>query len=213
MPLSNPELMLKARQSLKNNWGNAISACVLFFLASGLLGAVPKAGWILSLVISGPLTFGYYRFFIMLTRNENPRTATLFEGFNHFLSCFSAYLLSMIFIILWTLLLIIPGIMAALSYSMTFFILSDEPTLDGAAAIRKSKEMMYGHRYRLFCLGCRFIGWFILGILSIGIGFLWIGPYITASFTHFYENLAKKEPQVSSAGGYTGLTVDGMSKA
>jgi uncharacterized membrane protein len=74
-----------------------------------------------------------------------------------------AYILTTIFIFLWSLLLIVPGIMAAFSYAMTFFILADDRTVDGLEAIRRSKAMMYGHRWRLCCLVGRFTGWILLG--------------------------------------------------
>jgi uncharacterized membrane protein len=95
----------------------------------------------------------------------------------------------LLFILLWTLLLIIPGIVAALSYSQTFFILSENPKRGGQDVIRKSKTMMKGNRWKLFCLFWRFFGWCLLGILSLGIGFLWILPYLQTSLARFYDDL------------------------
>jgi uncharacterized membrane protein len=87
------------------------------------------------------------------------------------------------------LLLIIPGIMAGLSYSQTFYILSEDPSIGAMDAIRKSKEMMYGNRWKLFCLGLRFIGWLLLCILTLGIGFIWLAPYMAVSMAKFYDDL------------------------
>jgi uncharacterized membrane protein len=98
-----------------------------------------------------------------------------------------------IFAILCTLLLSVPGIMAAFSYSMTFFILADNMQLDGLEAIRRSKAMMNGHKWRLSCLIGRFTGWIILGVLTLLIGFLWIGPYIMVSLAQFYEDIRGAE--------------------
>jgi uncharacterized membrane protein len=87
------------------------------------------------------------------------------------------------------LLLVIPGIVAAYRYSMSFYILSDNPQLSAQEAMNESKRMMNGYKGKLFCLHFSFIGWSILCVLTIGIGFLWLVPYMQASIANFYENL------------------------
>ena len=70
-----------------------------------------------------------------------------------------------------------------------FYILSDSPELSAMDALKMSKKMMKGHKWKLFCLQLSFIGWGILGILSLYIGYLWLTPYMYASFANFYEDL------------------------
>lgn len=94
-----------------------------------------------------------------------------------------------LFIVLWSFLLIIPGIIAAYGYSLIFFILADEPSIGISEALKKSKAMMRGYKWKYFCLSFRFFGWVILSILSCGIGFLWLAPYMQVSFAKFYEDL------------------------
>jgi len=101
-----------------------------------------------------------------------------------------------LFVFLWSLLLIIPGIIASLAYSMTFFILADEPELGASDALAKSKRMMRGYKWKYFCLNLRFIGWAILCVISLGIGFLWLIPYMQISYAKFYEDV-KTEYQVN----------------
>lgn len=113
----------------------------------------------------------------------------LFDGFQRFGTALGAYLLTGIFIFLWTLLLIVPGIMAGLSYAMTYFIIADDPTIGPLQAITKSKEMMRGHKWKLFLLHWRFLGWVLLCILTLGIGILWLVPYVSTSLAHFYEDI------------------------
>ena len=113
----------------------------------------------------------------------------MFGGFKRFGISFAAYLLRFIFIILWTLLLIIPGIIACLRYSQTFYILSEDENIGPLEAISKSKEMMVGNKWKLFCLYCRFIGWFILCIVTLGFAGLYVGPYISQSCANFYNDL------------------------
>ena len=95
----------------------------------------------------------------------------------------------LIFIILWTLLLIIPGIIAFLRYSQTYYILSEDENIGPLDAISKSKEMMTGNNWKLFCFYCRFIGWFILCIITLGFAGLYVGPYLSVSRAKFYEDL------------------------
>jgi uncharacterized membrane protein len=95
----------------------------------------------------------------------------------------------LLFVILWTLLLIIPGIIAGLSYSMTFYILSDDRTLKPREALDKSKQMMDGYKMKLFKLALRFFLLALLCILTLGIGFLWLIPYANVTMANFYDDV------------------------
>ena len=97
--------------------------------------------------------------------------------------------LAQIFTCLWTLLLIVPGIIKAYSYSMTPYILVDNPELSVREAIRKSQQMMVGQKFNLFYLQLSFIGWFFLACFTGGIGFLWLVPYYQTAQAAFYQNL------------------------
>lgn len=189
MPTENRALMTQARESLKGHWGIAVGGNAIYMILMILFQGIPRVGWIGALIIGGPYLLGWSLFFLSLTRKQEVRLAQLFEGFNRFADALVAYLLMALFIILWTLLFIIPGVVACLSYSQAFFILADNPRLKGSEALRKSKSMMKGNRWRLFCLFWRFFGWFLLGVLSGGIGFLWIMPYMAATLAHFYDDL------------------------
>jgi len=191
MALSNAEITARARTMLKGSWKLPILASAVFLTIILLLSCVPLIGWIGALVLSGPLTLGYCMAYLAFVRTRRMRLSQLFDGFSRFANAFIAYLLRTIFVILWALLLIIPGVIAALGYSMTFFILADNPGMEGLTAITRSRELMQGRKWKLFCLGCRFIGWFLLGILSLGIGFIWIVPYFQTSLTIFYEDLQR----------------------
>ncbi|MGD9199939.1 MAG: DUF975 family protein [Chitinispirillia bacterium] len=197
--MTNQEIMAFSRSKLKENWSRAVIVCFLYMVITVGFNALQQIGSLINLIISGPLLVGLSIFFLHFIRDENTEVEQLFKGFSLFLNSFKAYIIALIFIILWTLLLIVPGIIAALSYSMCYFIIADNPKIDGFEAIKRSKTMMEGHKLRLFYLGCRFIGWIILGILTLGIGFLWILPYMITSFAKFYENIKDlKSPSVEN---------------
>lgn len=185
----NRDLMAQARACLSGNWGFAIGIFVVAELISMAVSIIPLVGWLISLAITGPLTLGMTIVFLTIARSQGVQFGMLFDGFKRFGTSFGAYLLMGLFTFLWTLLLIVPGIIAALSYSMTFFILRDDPTVGALDAIGRSKKMMQGNKWKYFCLQWRFFGWALLCILTLGIGFLWLLPYIMTSTARFYEDL------------------------
>lgn len=187
--MENKEIRAKARESLKGNWGIAIGAIILTFLIALATQITPIIGFVIYIVISGALTMGINRFMLSIVRKEDVNIFYIFDGFNRIGTNLSALLLQILFIILWSLLLIIPGIIAAYAYSMTFYILADNKEMSAMDAIKKSKEMMEGNKMKLFWLSCSFIGWFLLAILTLGIGLIWLAPYISVSIATFYDDL------------------------
>lgn len=187
---ANQYLMAQARESLRGQWGLAIGTYVVAQLILIVVQMIPKAGAIGVYIIGGPITLGLAIFALSLSRNQNPRLQQIFEGFQNFGVALGAYLLMVLFIFLWFLLLIVPGIIAAYAYSQTFYIIAEDPGIGPLQAIRKSKEMMRGNKWKLFCLNLRFIGWTLLCILTFGIGFLWLAPYMLISFAKFYDDVA-----------------------
>jgi uncharacterized membrane protein len=181
--------MQMARESLKGKWGIAIGTLVVYLLIVVALQIIPVVGPIVSLLITGPLAIGLAIFSLSISRNQDTKLEQIFQGFNNFGTALGAYLLMVLFIILWMLLLIIPGIIASISYSMTFYILADDNSISAMDAIKKSKKMMYGYKWKYFCLGLRFFGWALLCILTLGIGFLWLMPYIQVSMAKFYDDI------------------------
>ena len=195
----NKTLMAQARESLRGKWGLAIGVIVVFTLIIGAIEFIPIAGMIITLIIGGPFTVGLAIFALALSRNQDPKFSQLFAGFNKFGVALGAYLLQGLFVLLWSLLLIIPGIIAALSYSQTYFIIAENDSIGPLEAITKSKMMMKGNRWKFFCLGLRFLGWLLLSILTLGIGLLWLIPYIWISYAKFYDDIPRVETEAGIA--------------
>jgi uncharacterized membrane protein len=187
----NRTLMQEARASLKGLWGLAAGAFLVFLVIILGVQMIPRIGWLISLLITGPMSVGICIFSLAISRKQNPQFSQIFDGFQKFGVALGAYLLQLVFILLWMLLLIIPGIIAALAYSMTFFIIAENDAIKPLDAIKKSKEIMNGNKWKLFCLFLRFLGWVLLGIITLGIGFLWLSPYINVSMAKFYDDLLK----------------------
>ncbi len=197
MTKENVVLMKMARESLKGKWGLAIGAFLVVYLIGGAIQAIPKGGGgILYLIIGGPFALGMAIFSLSFSRHQEPRFEQVFEGFREFGRALGAYLLIILYVFLWLLLLIVPGIIAALSYSMTFFFMVDDSSVKAPDALKKSKQMMKGYKWKLFRLYLRFFGWALLCILTLGIGFLWVTPWFHVTTAHFYNDI-KDNPAVT----------------
>ena len=153
--------------------------------------------WILSALtiigvffLSSIIYIGYSRFQLELYRSPKPEISHLFAYFPHWKTAVTASLLQALYVLLWSLLLI-PGILAAYNYAMTGFILAENPELSANEAISLSKAMMYGHRWRYFCLEISFIGWDILALFTAGVGNLWLAPYKNAASAAFYSEISQ----------------------
>ena len=195
MGTENLELMKMARASLKGNWGLAIGTFLVYIIIIGALQALadefPMVG-LATLIVTGPLVLGLTLFSLSIARDENARFEQLFDGFKNFGLALGAYLLMVLFIFLWMLLLIIPGIVASIRYAMTFYIIADNPGIGPLDAIDKSKEMMYGYKMKFFLLVLIFIGLSLLCILTLGIGFLWLIPFINVTTAKFYDDIKNR---------------------
>lgn len=211
----------RARANLRGNWGVSIATAFVAAIfgalvaASGnvievtmkiteefsprmaaLLGMITSAistVSILKLVLGGVVQLGYTRFLLNQHDGRKFEVKDLFSQFDRFTVGFLQYLLVSVFTILWMLLLIIPGIIKAYSYSMTPFILADHPELTARQAIRRSMELMDGHKWELFVLSLTFLGWELLNALSLGIGSFWLNPYKNAAYAAFYREITAQK--------------------
>lgn len=178
--------MRDAKASLKGKWGLAALTTLVMGLIVGASGFI----FIGPLLLTGPFTLGYISFLKSVkAKSEDARLERLFDGFSDFLRGFLGGLLVSIFVCLWMLLLVIPGIIMGYAYSMTFYILSDDKDISAMDAIRKSRAMMRGYKWKLFCLQLRFFGWLLLSMLTFGILLFWIQPYMDMATLNFYNDI------------------------
>ena len=141
------------------------------------------------ILIGSIVEIGYAKVNLNLMQHEEPSFDTLFAYLPYWKTAVISSLLRSLYVLLWSLLFIIPGIVASYSYRMTSYILAENPELTASEAIDMSKQMMEGKRMDLFILELTFLGWDILCMLTLGIGYLWLGPYKQATFAAFYKDL------------------------
>ena len=180
-----------AWEKLRGKWGTMAIATLIYALILGACGALSLIyiGGFAALFLTGAFALGLAIMALAVARKQEVRAAQLFDGFKNYGSSLALYLLIAIFTALWTLLFIIPGIVKAYSYSMSWYILADNPQMGANAARKRSMELMRGNKWRLFCLHCSCIGWLLLCILTLGILTLWIAPYLQTAQAEFYRDL------------------------
>lgn len=188
--MDNAEIRAQARAYLTGKWNITAMIWLVYMI---LLSISSSLAGLVTAIIEGPLLLGLTIISLRIVRSMDINVEMLFAGFSDFSRSLIAYLLMALYIVLWTLLLIIPGIVASLSYSMTYFILADNPHIAPSEAITRSKNMMNGHKMELFLLNLSFIGWMILSLFTFGLGFLWLGPYMRAATAIFYQNIRGDE--------------------
>ncbi len=142
-------------------------------------------------LISGTLTVGMAVFFLNLANGKEARIENVFSQFKHHWSnTFVMQLIITIKTVLWTMLFIVPGIVANLNYFATPYILAEHPEIKANDAIEMSKRMMYGHKGELFRLGLSFIGWSFLVAFTFGLAALYVIPYIQATMAEFFNEIS-----------------------
>lgn len=212
----NSEIRATALDELHGNWTSPVLATLIMLAINMTVSVLNNStydtintfiitksliGFLLSLFVVLPLSFTYSVAFLQFIRGEKDNVIdNMFNGINNYGRVLGTALLRNIFTFLWALLFIIPGIIKHYSYGMTYYIAKDHPELSSDDCIEESMKMMDGHKLDLFVLDLSFIGWALLCILTLGIGFLWLNPYIETSHAIFYKELkAELYPETENA--------------
>lgn len=204
--MTRAELKSRAKESLKGKYlecwkllGLYILICFVVGFLVGFLGGmlglnetiISSVSEIVALLLGSYFGFGIVSFFLKISRNEEVTYKELFSKKELLVPYLIITILTGIFTFLWSLLFVIPGIIAAISYTLVYYIKLDNPELGVKEVIKKSKEMMNGHKMDYFVLTLSFIGWSILGMFTFGILYIWLMPYVTVTYCNFYNNLKK----------------------
>ncbi len=196
----NSVLRKEARQAMQGNWGTMAIAMIVYivfaiycvFILECFTDKSTAIEVLIEIFLGFPLSYAVAAMGLDLYRRKEVHAGDLFQGYKSLGRVITTYILVTIYTFLWTLLLVIPGIIKTYSYSMVPFILKDHPELENNAAIEESMRIMRGHKMKLFLLDLSFIGWSILSCLTLGIGFIFLAPYMTTARAAFYEDVKDK---------------------
>ena len=220
--MNRKELKSKARESLKGKYAEAIKLYLIYmgstFIINYLIGIVAGIpigvatvfgfqhgeliiniieiiSYIITIIIECLLGFGMISFYLKISRGIEVTYKEIFSKRNLFWPYIIITIVTTIFTLLWSLLFIIPGIMAALSYSLVYFIKLDHEDYGTTQVINESKRLMNGHKWEYFVLNLSFLGWILLGILTFGLLYFWLIPYMSVTQANFYNYLKEKNCQ------------------
>lgn len=184
---------MRSRQEMKTLAKQAFRSCywpcVLVMLLYSAISSSSSFTGVILIVLLGPLTAGVNAFCLQLQQGNKVSVGTMFtEGFaNNFGRKVGAIWWQMLFVWLWSLLLVVPGIVKAYSYSMQYYILADCPNVTAKDSLKLSMRMMNGHKAKLFVLHLSFIGWALLSVLTCGLlAIFYVNPYIQQTIAQFY---------------------------
>ena len=212
-----------ARENLSGNWGQSILVAFVAALFGALMTGVSfsididatiltelpmfiqryvalmaKIAGLLAIaqfVVGGTVQLGYAKYLLKQYNKASFDIKDLFSEFHRFTQGFLQNVLRGLYVFLWSLLFVIPGLIKIYSYAMTPFIMAENPEMTANEAITASRELMDGHKGELFCLELTFFGWMLLNILTLGLGSLALNPYMNATRAAFYKDLTAPHAQ------------------
>lgn len=206
---TNQEYKNAALSRIQGNWSPLVIASIIYVLViAAICGAssLPAlfnpasvatglgstgATFLLAIFLVSPLELGFanaMRVFFESNDLDCTNNMVRFSTTNYLHKVLGMFFMGLK-VCLWTMLFFIPGIVMSFAYAMTPYILEENPELSAWEASTRSREMMKGHKFDLFYLYLSFIGWFILCLLTAGIGFIWLCPYFKSTEVAFYEDL------------------------
>lgn len=193
--LSRKELKLKTRELMRTSSARWTYVAVLLVMAI-IIGALAGIG-IGLLLLGGVLSIGLVTTAKNFVNNDKVDFTVPFSALDRFVDALIGYLLVSIYTLLWSLLLVIPGIIAHYRYELTFYLMEEDSSLSGSDAIKKSIKLMKGHKWASFVFDLSFIGWHILSAFTLGIlDILFVAPYQSAAKYQFLKQIMDQGQEV-----------------
>ena len=168
--------------------GNLFNVGMITGLLAGIATVVILIVLVAKVFVGNLLKMGGYRFFI-LNQTAQPGIGTLLDGFRsgHYVNIVLTMLLRDLFTTLWSLLLVVPGIVKHYEYLMVPYIIAENPAMDYKEAFQISKQMMDGEKMEAFIMDLSFLGWYLLSAVTCGLlAIFYVNPYVQASFAEMY---------------------------
>lgn len=195
--MNRKELKAKAKEQIKGKIGImlviSLIIAVITAAVAWIVSKIPYVGTAIApLVVAPAFTLSITRVVLGITAGVKPAVGDVFCGFDDYWSAIKLHLLSGLYIFLWSLLFVIPGIVKTYAYSMAVYILAENKGKSARECIKESNAMTMGYKADLFILGLSFIGWSVLCIVTFGIALIWVMPYMQATYANAYNLLKSK---------------------
>ena len=192
---SNLNILSYSWDTLRSKWLLAIGLNLLHVAVSSVVGMVAMG--IGNVALGGALTFGFNRAMIQIYRGQSPAIDTYFDGFRVYLPTLITFLLTAAIVVAGFVLLVIPGVIAAIGLSQVFYVLQDQPELGAEAAVRESWRLTWtnGKMWKVFGMMLLSVLVGLGGLLAFGVGLLFAIPLISVMTAGLYEELRLSESQ------------------
>ena len=182
-------IQLKEASKLQISGKIGLLFLIYLIIAAISIGAsfIPLAGPLVNSFFFTPcFSFSLVLIYMSIASGGEIEIGDVFKGFYYYWGTFKIQFLAGILVFLWSLLFIVPGVIKTYSYSMALFIYAENPGMGAREALRKSEEMMEGHKMDFFVLQLSFIGWHLLGFITFALAYVYVIPYIFATSVNFY---------------------------
>lgn len=203
MTKTRAEIKYNAKESLKGKYWYSVGVTVLFLVLSGIQSGIVAlltnnnlvsfasiVNLILVIFFQIPMAVGLNRYFIRLGKGENAQVGDIFHIFkNGYINTILVEIKQAVFIMLWSLLFVVPGIIKMYQYFMIEYMLAENPMINHKRAFEITKAVMTGNKWKTFVLGISFIGWILLAFATAGIGMIFLAPYVSETFAKYYLEL------------------------
>jgi len=189
MEINHAIIMQEAKADLTGKWGVGVAAYIVYAVIFGIASLLPFA----TLLLAGPFAVGCAILGLNFAKNEHAQVSNIFDGFKQFGDSLIAGILVGIGAGLGFLFFIVPGVILAIGWSMTYCIIAEEPQLGAVDAMKKSWAMMDGHKMDYCIMGLKFILLGIACIFTLGIGFFFLAPYVQTCIAKYYLVLRKNQ--------------------
>ena len=186
-------LIRKSREKLQPHWVFASLACVIYGLLVGVPSELNVFGELLSFLLAGPLQLGMCIYFLNILYDRPATIGNLAEGFKPLVKVLLFYLIISVATIIGLILLIIPGFIIALGFSMTFYLIAENPELSVEDALKESWALTDGYKWELFELHLRFTPWYILGVICLVVGIFFVMPWHYLTVANYYDYLKRQQ--------------------
>ena len=193
------EIKQLAKEQISGNIG-------MLFVCMLIVGMITNAATAITfgfgaIFVSAPMQISLCMIYLNLARGEKPKVENVFDGFGVFGKSLWLTILMSLFIMLWSMLFIIPGIVKSYSYAMAPYILADNDELTAREALNESKRIMDGHKGELFVLYLSFIPWILLAAITFGIAMIYVTPYMNMTIVNFYNGIKSQTAQTEYIAG------------
>ena len=212
MVINRAELKSHAKNQLRGKWGLAIGGIIVTFLIQFVVNILSRftednialliVFTLVSVIISTVMSIGMCRFSLNYAyEDKEPELKDIFSGFPVILKAVGLCILLTLIIFVGMILLIIPGIIFSFMFSQSYYILADDNSKSIVQCLKESAAMMKGYKFKYFVLSLSFLGWTILGLIPLGIGLLWVVPYMNVTMATFYLKVKNNyyEPNVDKS--------------